>query len=226
MDKIRQVFQTLTGKAKEKPHLAFIAALVLLVLFAVTVSQAAKPVSQPGGKQPAKPPASQQAGPVQLAWKGVPVLVSGPVAPTAPKSAAALDGSIVSAPLLLSPSGEFSGKSGVKASVTFPLGARYRQVSFVLAQQALSGDVEKFAYGTTFRITADGKTLLEKTITKESFHVAPQPFAFDIAGVNQLTVSFETFGKKVKKEGSSSVDISDQYGPFFPVLLGELNFDQ
>ncbi|BAF60662.1 hypothetical protein PTH_2481 [Pelotomaculum thermopropionicum SI] len=226
MDKIRQAFQTLAGKVKEKPHLAFIAALVLLVLFAVAVSQTTKPASQPGGKQPARQSASQQAGPAQLAWKGVPVLVSGPVAPTAPKSAAALDGSVIESPLVLTATGDLKGKDSVQASVTFPLAGKYQKMSFVLAQQGLTGDMQAYAYSTHIQVVADGKTvLLDKTITKDTLLAKAQPVTLEIAGANQVTVKFDTAGKKIKKENSSYVETSDQYGPFFPVVLGGLSFE-
>lgn len=197
-------------------HVIFFVVIIVLLGIAICARQA---VDMKAAKQ------ARQPGPVQRAWEGVPVLTSGPVAPTAPKSAAALDGSVMEAPMLLSPAGDFKGVKDVKASVTFPLGGKYQRVSFTLAQQALPGDLERFAYGTLLRIAADGKVLLEKEITKDSLFVTPQPYTFDIAGVNQVVINLETFGKKVKEEGSSYVSVKDQYGPFFPVLLGGLDFE-
>ena len=245
-EKLKIFFENAKTKLKQNPHIAFVSVLAVLVIFSGVATMVAKeirsqraleaaraarqaaPAQQPAqqAQQAAQqqPAQQQQAPPPLLLWKGVPLVLAGPVKATAPETAAALDGTVLAEPLVLAPPDPqaLRQQKDIRASVTFPVGGKHSGVSFRFAQQGITGDASLFAYCSIVQFVADGKVLKEWKITKDSYLARPEDVLLNLAGVQQLDIRIATQGRQEKK--GSYVETVDQYGPYFPIVLAGLTF--
>lgn len=110
-------------------------------------------------------------------------------------------------------------------SVTFPLGRKYKSVTFNLSQKAITGDTNSYAYGTVLQFVIDGKPFAEKTITKENLLTVDESVTIPVENAGQLTIKIKTTGK-VTTDKYGYKNTEDEYGPFFSIILGGLYFHE
>ncbi|NHM25963.1 hypothetical protein G7K71_02840 [Desulfofundulus sp. TPOSR] len=186
--------------------------------------QQAQQQPQQQTQQPQQPQQQQEqqqsGGQAVVSWQGIYPQVAGPVELVL-FNGTSLAGTDYSHPGLLIRPGKNSG-SDYTVSVVFPLGGRYSRVTFTLAQPNSMGNLNQYAYGTALEISVDGERVLNRDIMKDALVSKDEPVTIELAGKNQLVVRLATHGKKVEKDGYTST--TDQYGPFMPVVLADLNF--
>ena len=105
------------------------------------------------------------------------------------------------------------GNSASSLILLLPSGVK--GASFDLAQQVMGGDINTFAYETKISVLAGGKQINQVNISKDSLLTTDVPV--DIKGGRQVEVKFCTVG---------DAHNNDQYGPFFPVILANLNMER
>ncbi|MGQ9826128.1 MAG: hypothetical protein ACUVSK_14300 [Desulfotomaculales bacterium] len=201
-----------------RPGAAFLAVLVMVVFLSYVYAQAHSHARKKAAPAP-QPPAA-------TSINGAPLAVSGDyVVPriTTTKGLPTADGQVCSG-LLIEPvvvRDTIVGPPGpdrTRSTVSFPLPGDVKSVSFTVRQAALAGDITRYAYGTTVDITDEkGRPVKKIEITKESMLTVPVEVRLN--GVRQVNLILGTTGKKTEKGEA------DQAGPWLPVVLTDVNFE-
>jgi hypothetical protein len=204
-----------------RPGAAFLTVLVMVVFLSWCYAQAHSHARKKAAPAPAPQP------PIATNINGAPLAVSGDyVVPrvTAMSGVPTVDGQVCSGWLvepvvvrdtIVGP----PGPDRTRSTLSFPIPGDVKGVSFTVRQVALAGDITKYAYGTTVDITDEkGRSVKKIEINKESMLTVPAEVR--LSGVRQVNIVLNTTGKK------TATGVTDQAGPWLPVMLTDVNFER
>lgn len=112
------------------------------------------------------------------------------------------------------------GPDRTRCVVSFPLPQDVKGISFNIRQPKLTGDITRYAHATLLEVqTGTGAVVRRVEINKQNLLTAPVPV--ELAGARQVNIVLGTQGKS---EDGGSWRVTDQYGPWFPLLITDLKF--